>query len=265
MPSRTMLGADAGAMAVRAAGDARSATLDGARPAGADVRARHGDAPTPNGRFSMDKWDGYAASRNRLYARLRETKAPNPIVLSGDVHVALRRRPEGGLHATRRSRDGRRRVHEHVGHVRRRRQRRRRPTWEAIRPRQPAHQVPQRPARLHRLHGDAGADARGFQGARSGHGARRAGSHRRLARRRGGTPGRVRRLVPGNVIRHIIPGRGIPSPPQRAPTARRGPGLAALLLPHMGPLCSVVAPCHPGAALRDSCNESRFQGTIGSR
>jgi alkaline phosphatase D len=35
----------------------------------------------------MDKWDGYAAARQRLYARLHETKAPNPIVLSGDVHV----------------------------------------------------------------------------------------------------------------------------------------------------------------------------------
>ena len=41
----------------------------------------------PNAQFSMDKWDGYTASRQRLYARLRETKAPNPIVLSGDVHV----------------------------------------------------------------------------------------------------------------------------------------------------------------------------------
>jgi alkaline phosphatase D len=41
----------------------------------------------PDGRFSMDKWDGYAAARRRLYARLQETKAPNPIVLSGDVHV----------------------------------------------------------------------------------------------------------------------------------------------------------------------------------
>jgi alkaline phosphatase D len=41
----------------------------------------------PNGRYSMDKWDGYVASRARLYARLKETKAPNPIVLSGDVHL----------------------------------------------------------------------------------------------------------------------------------------------------------------------------------
>ena len=40
----------------------------------------------PDGRFSMDKWDGYVAARRRLYARLQETKAPNPIVLSGDVH-----------------------------------------------------------------------------------------------------------------------------------------------------------------------------------
>ena len=39
------------------------------------------------GRFQMDKWDGYTTSRQRLYARLRETKAPNPIVLSGDVHT----------------------------------------------------------------------------------------------------------------------------------------------------------------------------------
>jgi alkaline phosphatase D len=38
------------------------------------------------GRFWMDKWDGYVAARNRLYTRLLETKAPNPIVLSGDVH-----------------------------------------------------------------------------------------------------------------------------------------------------------------------------------
>ena len=38
-------------------------------------------------RYSSDKWDGYAAGRDRLFARLQETKAPNPIVLSGDVHV----------------------------------------------------------------------------------------------------------------------------------------------------------------------------------
>jgi alkaline phosphatase D len=42
--------------------------------------------PDAAGRSWMDKWDGYVAARHRLYARLLETKAPNPIVLSGDVH-----------------------------------------------------------------------------------------------------------------------------------------------------------------------------------
>ena len=49
--------------------------------------ARDSVAANPQGRFSMDKWDGYTAARDRLYARLKETRAPNPIVLSGDVHV----------------------------------------------------------------------------------------------------------------------------------------------------------------------------------
>jgi alkaline phosphatase D len=39
-----------------------------------------------NGRFSMDRWDGYVHARQRLYQRLHETRAANPIVLSGDVH-----------------------------------------------------------------------------------------------------------------------------------------------------------------------------------
>ena len=42
---------------------------------------------SPSGRYSMDKWDGFTEARARLYARLKETRAPNPIVLSGDVHV----------------------------------------------------------------------------------------------------------------------------------------------------------------------------------
>ncbi|MGC4082850.1 MAG: alkaline phosphatase D family protein [Vicinamibacterales bacterium] len=49
--------------------------------------ARDASGLTPDGQFSMDKWDGYTASRQRLYTRLQETKAPNPIVLSGDVHL----------------------------------------------------------------------------------------------------------------------------------------------------------------------------------
>ena len=42
--------------------------------------------PDGAGRFWMDKWDGFVAARHRLYTRLLETKAANPIVLSGDVH-----------------------------------------------------------------------------------------------------------------------------------------------------------------------------------
>lgn len=41
----------------------------------------------PDARYSMDKWDGYAVSRRRLYSRLQEARTPNPIVLSGDVHL----------------------------------------------------------------------------------------------------------------------------------------------------------------------------------
>ena len=41
----------------------------------------------PEGRFAMDKWDGYVAARRRLYSRLKDAKTPNPIVISGDVHA----------------------------------------------------------------------------------------------------------------------------------------------------------------------------------
>jgi alkaline phosphatase D len=41
----------------------------------------------PDARLNMDVWDGYPAARNRLYSRLKETRAPNPIVISGDVHL----------------------------------------------------------------------------------------------------------------------------------------------------------------------------------
>ena len=37
-------------------------------------------------RYSVDKWDGYAGARNRLFAHLHQAKVANPIVLSGDVH-----------------------------------------------------------------------------------------------------------------------------------------------------------------------------------
>jgi alkaline phosphatase D len=56
------------------------------------------------GAISMDKWDGYPAARQRLLDALAERRTPNPVVLSGDVHVALaatlRRTPEGPPVAT---------------------------------------------------------------------------------------------------------------------------------------------------------------------
>jgi alkaline phosphatase D len=47
----------------------------------------NGRDANPATRFSMDKWDGYRPSRQRVFARLKETRAPNPIFLSGDVHA----------------------------------------------------------------------------------------------------------------------------------------------------------------------------------
>lgn len=49
--------------------------------------ARDNAGTNPEARFSIDKWDGYAAGRQRLYQRLSEARTPNPIVLSGDVHT----------------------------------------------------------------------------------------------------------------------------------------------------------------------------------
>ncbi len=49
--------------------------------------ARDGSAARPDGPFEMDMWDGYVAARTRLYAQLADTKAPNPILMSGDVHA----------------------------------------------------------------------------------------------------------------------------------------------------------------------------------
>jgi alkaline phosphatase D len=50
------------------------------------------------GGISMDKWDAYPAARQRLLDGILARRAANPVVLSGDVHVALaatiRARPE---------------------------------------------------------------------------------------------------------------------------------------------------------------------------
>ncbi len=49
--------------------------------------ARDSKAVSPDGRFAMDKWDGYTPARQRLYQRLIDARTPNPVVLSGDVHL----------------------------------------------------------------------------------------------------------------------------------------------------------------------------------
>ncbi len=42
--------------------------------------------PGPERRYSMDKWDGYEASRSRLLQFLGTRKPSNPVTLAGDVH-----------------------------------------------------------------------------------------------------------------------------------------------------------------------------------
>ncbi|MEM8949055.1 MAG: alkaline phosphatase D family protein [Pseudomonadota bacterium] len=50
------------------------------------------------GRYHMDKWDGYEATRTRLFEALAERRLANPVILSGDVHTHwaadIRARPE---------------------------------------------------------------------------------------------------------------------------------------------------------------------------
>jgi alkaline phosphatase D len=36
--------------------------------------------------FSTDDWDGYPANRQRLLQHIHDSKVPNPVVLSGDIH-----------------------------------------------------------------------------------------------------------------------------------------------------------------------------------
>ena len=113
----------------------------------------------PGGGFSMDKWDGYVAARQRLYERLQESKAPNPIVVSGDVHAHFGadlkldfmnpRSATVGVEFTNSSitsgADG-----SDVGLA---------GTRQSSTTPTSAHNA----RRLHRLHGDAGDDACGFQ------------------------------------------------------------------------------------------------------
>jgi len=84
-PKRTMMGAEQEKWLFDSLADVKARwTVIGQQ---VPTFARDMRGADPEGRFSMDKWDGYVAARQRLYARLLETQAPNPIVLSGDVHT----------------------------------------------------------------------------------------------------------------------------------------------------------------------------------
>ncbi|MGQ0733994.1 MAG: alkaline phosphatase D family protein [Acidobacteriota bacterium] len=84
-PARTMLGAEQERWLSENLASARARwTVLGQQ---VPTYARDNSKANPAGQFSMDKWDGYDAARQRLYARIKETKAPNPLVLSGDVHL----------------------------------------------------------------------------------------------------------------------------------------------------------------------------------
>jgi len=83
-PGRTMLGSEQEKWLFENLANARSTwTVLGQQ---VPTFARDAQKIDPATRFPMDKWDGYVGARNRLYARLKETRAPNPVLLSGDVH-----------------------------------------------------------------------------------------------------------------------------------------------------------------------------------
>ena len=45
------------------------------------------ERPGPGRRYSNDNWNSYRAARDRLVATLQETRAANPVILTGDVHA----------------------------------------------------------------------------------------------------------------------------------------------------------------------------------
>jgi len=61
--------------------------VEGLEPSHVPTFARDFKGWDADSRFAMDKWDGYVVARQRLYTHIRNAKAPNPIVLSGDVHL----------------------------------------------------------------------------------------------------------------------------------------------------------------------------------
>jgi alkaline phosphatase D len=50
------------------------------------MMAKVDQQPGPEERYSMDQWSGYDADRTRLMEFFASRKAPNPVVLTGDIH-----------------------------------------------------------------------------------------------------------------------------------------------------------------------------------
>src|SRR5262245_36495518 len=75
------------AIARPAIGHSVHVEVEGLEPSHVPTFARDFKGWDADSRFAMDKWDGYVAARQRFYTHIRNAKAPNPIVLSGDVHL----------------------------------------------------------------------------------------------------------------------------------------------------------------------------------
>jgi alkaline phosphatase D len=45
--------------------------------------------PAGSESYYMDGWDGYVATRNRVFRHLADNRVPNPIVLTGDLHAGF--------------------------------------------------------------------------------------------------------------------------------------------------------------------------------
>lgn len=82
-PARTMLGAQQEQwLAARLATGGAAWTVLGQ----ATLFGQRDFMPGPGTQLWNDGWDGYPAARRRLVDALRESAAPNPVILGGDVH-----------------------------------------------------------------------------------------------------------------------------------------------------------------------------------
>ena len=138
----------------------------------------------PDARFQMDVWDGYPGRAAASLLAHQGDEGAEPHRHFRRRARALRRRLEARFRRPE-VRGDRHRVHQHVGLGRRRRRGSGRQLGGAAR-RQSPHPLPQRPARLHRLHRDAGDDARRLPHPRPRHRRRRADPHGRVAGGRSG-------------------------------------------------------------------------------